>query len=347
MGDGSNIEGSKEFNEEESNRFDYLMVRYLTKEATDLEKEELRQFTDNGYEKRFHAWMDNYSETETTNLSPKLRREVLANILGEERSQTKWSAGSGWWRWAAVLFISIGGVMWFTLRNSQPTHMVVHEQEVSITNPEMRVLKGKQFVVLPDGSRVLMNRNSEMSYSLESFGGALREVRLTGEAFFDIVHNPEKPFLVKTGDVETRVLGTSFNVNMHQSKVVVTVTRGLVEVGRENQVYAKIRPDEQITVNTETEQFNTAAVHAAEEIAWKNTYLVLDNMDLDSAAKLIGDHYGVKLIFSNRAVANCRMTASFLNNENLTTVLKVFSQVIGASYKIEGNTILIEGGSCE
>lgn len=347
MGAENNTGDSKDFNREELVRFDFLMGRHLAQEATDLEIEELRRLSEKGYEKRYHEWMDAYSDPETTNLAPKSRKEILMNILGEERSRTKWWVDNGWWSWAAVLFVALGGVLWFTQRSGEPTQIVVNQQKAIVPVNEMRVLTGKQYVVLPDGSRVLMNANSELSYFPDSFEGGSREVRLSGEAFFDIVRNPEKPFLVKSGEVVTRVLGTSFNVNMHQSKVVVTVTRGLVEVGRENRVYAKIKPDEQITVNTETEQFKTSSVHATEEIAWKNAYLVMDNMDLESAAKLIGDHYGVSLIFSNKAVVQCRMTASFLNNENLNTVLNVLSQVIGASYKIDGNRILIEGGSCE
>jgi transmembrane sensor len=212
---------------------------------------------------------------------------------------------------------------------------------------EWQVAKGKQFLTLPDGSTVLMNDSSELRYSPASFRAGSREVTLTGEAYFDIVRDPQKPFRVKTGSVVTRVLGTSFNVNMQQNKVVVTVTRGLVEVGGGDRVYARIRPDEQITVDTDTEQYNTAIVSATEEIAWKNAYLVLDNIDLEKAGQMIGDHYGVMVAFTQAEVRKCRITASFMNEENLETVLTVLTKMIGASYKIEAKKVSIEGGSCD
>ena len=192
-----------------------------------------------------------------------------------------------------------------------------------------------------------MNEHAELTYSPASFQNGSRDVTLRGEAYFDIAHDPTKPFRVRSGTVVTRVLGTAFNVNMQQNKVVVTVTRGLVEVGSTQRVYAKIKPHEQITVNTQTEQYNTASVSATEETAWKDAYLVLDNTDLEKAGQLIGAHYGVKLAFSRAEVKKCRITASFMHQEDLDTVLTVLTKMIGATYSIENGHVLIEGGSCD
>ncbi len=347
MNSENDMGGSGEGRQNELLRFDFLMKRHLEQQATDLEKKELRRLVDNGYGARFEEWIDEYGGANSIHLPPAKRQEILTNIIGDKSNGYRWWPNTVWLRWAAVLFIAMGGMMWFVLRGSKPNQIAMDQPKVSSSTNEMRVLKGKQFVILPDGSRVLMNANSILSYFPESFDGASREVKLSGEAFFDIVSNPDKPFLVKSGDVITRVLGTSFNVNMQQDKVVVTVTRGLVEVGKEDRVYAKIKPDQQITVHTENEQFNTISVHATKEIAWKDNYLVVDNTDLEMAGTMIGEHYGVQLIFTNKDVLKCRMTASFLNNEDLTTVLNVLSQVIGATYKREGNKIVIEGGGCE
>src|SRR5690606_22184900 len=84
-------------------------------------------------------------------------------------------------------------------------HGIVKEAEEGIH------FSGKQFLHLPAGSTVILNKNSELGYD-DDFGTEIREVRLTGEAFFDVEHDPDHPFIVKTGDVNTRVLGTAFNV---------------------------------------------------------------------------------------------------------------------------------------
>lgn len=336
-----------EFNPAGMERFDFLMARYLAGDASDPEKEELRQLTDNGYEFRFQAWLDAHSDADSTeiNLPGKAREEILTNILGTARPQARRT--TMWWSWAAAVLLALGGFTWLTLRNSQPAHTSITRNEQPSWQDEPQVVRGKQFVILPDGSTVLMNEHAELTYSPTSFQKGSRDVTLRGEAYFDIAHDPAKPFRVQSGAVVTRVLGTAFNVNMQEDKVVVTVTRGLVEVGSTQRVYAKIKPDEQITVNTQTEQYNTASVSATEETAWKDAYLVLDNIDLEKAGQLIGAHYGVKLAFSRAEVRKCRITASFMHQEDLDTVLTVLTKMIGASYSIENGNVSIEGGSCD
>ncbi len=328
-------------------RFDFLMTRYLAGNASDVENQELRRLTENGYEFRFREWLDAHSDADSPeiNLPGKAREEILTNILGTAHPKAK--RATMWWSWAAAVLLALGGFIWLTLRSSQTAHVQIARNEQPSRQDEPQVIRGKQFLVLPDGSTVLMNEHAELTYSPASFRNGSRDVTLQGEAYFDIAHDPAKPFRVKSGTVVTRVLGTAFNVNMQKDKVVVTVTRGLVEVGNKQRVYAKIKPDEQITVDIRTEHYNTAPVSATEETAWKDAYLVLDNINLEKAGQLIGEHYGVKLTFSRAEVRKCRITASFLHHENLDTVLTVLTKMIGATYSIENGNIVIEGGSCD
>jgi ferric-dicitrate binding protein FerR (iron transport regulator) len=328
-------------------RFDFLMTRYLAGNASDVENQELRRLTENGYEFRFREWLDAHSDADSPeiNLPGKAREEILTNILGTAHPKAK--RATMWWSWAAAVLLALGGFIWLTLRSSQTAHVQIARNEQPSRQDEPQVIRGKQFLVLPDGSTVLMNEHAELTYSPASFRNGSRDVTLQGEAYFDIAHDPAKPFRVKSGTVVTRVLGTAFNVNMQKDKVVVTVTRGLVEVGNKQRVYAKIKPDEQITVDIRTEHYNTAPVSATEETAWKDAYLVLDNINLEKAGQLIGEHYGVKLTFSRAEVRKCRITASFLHHENLDTVLTVLTKMIGATYSIENDNVLIEGGSCD
>jgi ferric-dicitrate binding protein FerR (iron transport regulator) len=84
----------------------------------------------------------------------------------------------------------------------------------------------RQLINLPDGSKVVLNANSKLEYP-PGFSNNTREVYLDGEAYFDIAHDPGKPFIVHTGSISTRVLGTAFNINAYRSQqfVEVTVTR--------------------------------------------------------------------------------------------------------------------------
>ncbi|ODS81001.1 MAG: hypothetical protein ABS46_12695 [Cytophagaceae bacterium SCN 52-12] len=329
-------------------RFDRLMTTYLAGRASDQEKKELQHLTENGFEERFREWLDMHfrADVEIENLPGKTRQEILTNILGAASGKPK-AAGRWRWGWAAAVLLALGSALWLVMPDTAGEQWISAGAGFTNEGNEPIVIKGKQFLYLPDGSSVLMNEGAELSYSPASFENGAREVTLSGEAYFDIAHNPGKPFLVHTGPIITRVLGTAFNVSMKQKEVVITVTRGLVEVGGGNRVYAQIRPDEQIIVDTETRQYNTVSLSAEEEIAWKKTCLIFDNIDLEEAGRLVGEHYGVALAFEHAETVKCRITASFLNEEDLGTVLRVISEMIGASYTIEGNKARITGGSCE
>jgi transmembrane sensor len=324
-------------------RYDYLMDRYLAREASDSEKEELRMLTEGGFKDRFLERFDEVYYCEVSKTIPdKVRMEVLTNILGETRLQPV----GQWWKWAAaILILSIAG--WLSVRYYWSNRVFSPEYAVEQTKNKMLVYRGKQFLHLPDGSSVLLNEQSELSYSPALFKIGSRDVILKGEAYFDIAYDSARAFRVKSGSVVTRVLGTAFNVNMKNEKVTVTVSRGLVEVSSNNRILAQVKPDQQITVNTEIQEFNTTLIHADEEIRWKKRYLVFDNIDLEEAGRLIEEHYGVTISFTNPELRKCRITASFLNDEDLGVAMKVMSEMMGASYTIVGNNVLINGGSCD
>ena len=83
---------------------------------------------------------------------------------------------------------------------------------------------------LPDGSRVWVNQNTKIAYT-DEFAGDTREVTLSGEAFFEVAKDPDKPFIITSGAVRTTVLGTSFNVEAYAGKpIAVSVRSGLVKV---------------------------------------------------------------------------------------------------------------------
>ena len=96
-------------------------------------------------------------------------------------------------------------------------------------------------IVLPDGSTVILNANSKISYP-NVFASNERRINLEGEAFFDVTKNPEMPFIIEVNDAEVKVLGTSFNVNasIPEHKIEVFVETGLVQLSRKTNINEKI-----------------------------------------------------------------------------------------------------------
>ncbi|WP_439484179.1 FecR family protein [Cyclobacterium plantarum] len=122
----------------------------------------------------------------------------------------------------------------------------------SVDQPEMTVkqtLEGmRSTITLSDGSQIRLNENSEFEFP-EAFLNGQRLVRLEGEAFFDITPNPDKPFIVQTGNAEIVVLGTSFNINTHQA-TEVTVASGKVKVAnRVSREQAFLQPGQQAVLD--------------------------------------------------------------------------------------------------
>lgn len=326
-------------------RFDYLMARYLAREASRQEQEELRWLTENGFGTRFQQWIDEQYDLEAgaEPMPDPVQAEMLANILGAAPAKRKPFRFR--WSWAAAAVLLLGSVWWFAVRNV-PEEEKMAATEVRSEKQHQLNFKGKQYLKLPDGSTVLMSKGSELSYAPEMFAKGIRTVYLKGEAYFDVTHDPKSVFQVRAGAVVTRVLGTAFNVRALKSEVKVTVTRGLVEVGADDRVYTKVKPDEQVTVNVGSDQFKTTRVNTAQELAWRNSSLIFDNITLEEARGLIEHHYGTELLFTDPEILHCRITASFLNAEDLPTVLKVLSAMTGAAYSIDGKKATITGGSC-
>lgn len=148
---------------------------------------------------------------------------------------------------AAVLLIVTGFFFYrSTLRN---TIDGVYQLEVSTQASQRRQLE------LPDGSKVWLSPNSKLTYP-EQFGKDSRTVNLVGEAFFEVTHDTQHPFIVQSGTVRTKVLGTSFNVSAYpqQAEMDVTLVTGKVAVNLQNRselIAATITANQRITVNKE------------------------------------------------------------------------------------------------
>jgi len=188
-------------------------------------------------------------------------------------------------------------------------------------NISVVAVKGeKKTIHLPDGSLVFLNSNSSISY-LKNFKNS-RELQLTGEAYFEVVKNPEKPFLVKTDKITTRVLGTSFNIEAYKnSRTKVSVNTGKVEVDIKefsekiflikNQQLSFMTGGQAVLSKDNSEDFN----------AWTRNTIVLNNTSLGDAAKILENWYDIKINFSSKKLKEMTISGKF-KDEKLSNVLK-------------------------
>lgn len=207
----------------------------------------------------------------------------------------------------------------------------------------------KSQVALADGSKIWVNSGSSLQYP-KSFTGDIREVYLSGEAYFDIQHDAAHPFIIHTGGVLTTVLGTAFNIREDKAMhtVTVTVTRGKVSVANGNHLLGFITPNQQISFNTVSKKQTKTAVDANKAIAWQDAYMHFNDITFAEAASQLEKRFNVKIAFTNRKVQNCRFTGTAMEKDKLDEILKIICAFNNATYKTNADgTITIDGPGCD
>lgn len=208
-----------------------------------------------------------------------------------------------------------------------------------------------QEVTLADGSIVTLNAASKLIYP-ENFSDTLRAVTLEGEGFFDVVPDPDRPFVVSSGGVNTKVLGTSFNIQAYKdSKEKVSVASGRVLVFQKGRIKDKqvvLLPDQQAVY--QDGKFDKRQVDMDEVMAWKQGVLLFKQSTLNEAVSILERKYDVDIKLEGRALRNCTVTGKFNKSTSLEKVLENFKYVLGIQYEYKSsNQIVIRstGSGCQ
>jgi transmembrane sensor len=192
----------------------------------------------------------------------------------------------------------------------------VNNQDISVVTNNSNSFR---IVELKDGSIVTLNRNSSIRFNNDQNG--IRYLELDGEAFFNIVRNEDKPFIVETEGLETSVLGTSFNISERDTLISVTVATGVVEVSYKNKT-VKLKPNQRSTYSTTSKLFRTSNLNHRLFTSWYKNIIKLEGVSMGEVAEFLTYRYGVKVQFYNEKAKNNRMTISLGPTQNLQTILE-------------------------
>lgn len=176
--------------------------------------------------------------------------------------------------------------------------------------------RGKDFsFILADGTRVWLNGSSHLEYP-SRFDGGERVVRLQGEAYFAVAKDAAHPFVVKSGRMETRVLGTQLNVSDYNGRTSeVTLVTGVAEVSsNSSNTYTRLRPGQNATVKQDG-RITVRAVDTELYTAWKDGYFSFDNITLGDAMRRIADWYGLEVAIDKPSVTHLRLR--YYNERNV------------------------------
>ncbi len=238
--------------------------------------------------------------------------------------------------------------------------------EVAATPKEVATKNGVSTkMILPDGSTVWLNAGSKLDYTRIGKSGN-REVQLTGEAFFDIVKNPKRPFIIHTSKIDVKVLGTKFNVKAYpEDKTVETsLVQGSVEVFVKNRPGEKflLKPNQKLVLlnNAETDVLPKATLNRsaklpiiaidhltyrnndtmAVETSWMQNKLVFENEAFAEVARKMERWYDVRIQFRNKTLEDELLNGDF-RKETLKQALEALRITTDFRYKIEDKTVLI------
>ena len=166
-------------------------------------------------------------------------------------------------------------------------------------------------VMLPDGSEVVLNGNSSLTFDTKWDSSSGRNVWMEGEAYFQVVHTRNhSPFVVHTSqDLRIEVLGTKFNVNDRRGVTEVVLDEGRVKVENDSGTYI-MEPDEMITYSQQQPTFIPVRVNADEKISWKEKVLIFEDEPLHRIASRLADGYGLKIVFEDTSLAKQTFTGS-------------------------------------
>lgn len=329
------------------NKFRSIVAKYLKGRADEEETDMIEK-----YYELFAGKPDQLSglsEEEQAEVNERMKGNITRRIAARP-VRSRPLLGGVFWRVAAAFLILIGaGWVFFVVREPQ-------DSRVNLTTAGTvthRSVKGQtKFVVLPDGSRIVLHGDTQIEYDRD-FNNKTREVSLTGEAYFDVVHlnnggRKPVPFVIRTGKIRTTVLGTAFSIKSlpSESEVVVTVTRGKVRVDDGGKHTSLLTANEQMTYNTHTTVADEKVVKSQELTAWVQADMVFQEMPFGALAEMLAKRYGVKISFQNPQLQNCLITGRFSGTETLEEVFKVLTLTSNTKYTLESSELVLSGEGC-
>jgi len=199
-------------------------------------------------------------------------------------------------------------------------------------------------VVLPDGSVVFQHKGSRISYP-EKMDGDTREVTLAGEAYFEVVKDPARPFLIRAGQTITRVVGTSFDVRGGQDTVIVTVLTGRVMLMQKDQAKSVMLTPGQRGTYSAAQGLTKIENDDVNFLSWQTGVLTFDNTPLAQVVHDLTRHFGQPIELQSPAVNACTWT-SVHTRQTLDDILNELEVALSIKVTRAGHKIIVSTNGC-
>lgn len=310
-----------------------LIEKYFEGNITDAEIKELSDWIKN--DRRLQNWWEEEFSKSDADINPILRDKLFARIKEETQGEEKRKViRMNPWKWAAAILLPIC-VAFFT-------YYLIDSSQTAGAPFIVKADKGdKATIELPDGTNVVLNSASQLSY-LNNFGEKVRRVQLNGEAYFKVAHDEKRAFIVQVGDLEVKVLGTSFNVSAYEDAKDVTVVLLEGKVG----IYAQemphiMKPGDKIEYNKTTHKITATQVHPNDYIEWTKGNIYFEKESLENIMKTLSRIYDVEIRFDSSKLPKEYFTGT-IPGGGIQNALNILMLTSPFYYEMDGSVIVLK-----
>ena len=227
-----------------------------------------------------------------------------------------------------------GDTLRYTLAESPDT--IIHYNTLTIP-------KGNDYhLMLSDGSVVYLNTSSRLRYPVR-FSGKTREVELLGEGYFDVKHDPDHPFIVKTKDVAVKVLGTSFNLRAYQEEeaIYTTLVEGRVEV-RNQQSEVILSPSQQAVCTPEGRNIDVQTVNTDYYVGWISGRFIFYNTRLDDILTRLQQWYNFEVFYEKEELKDLPFSLNIDKHKDFSHILNALERTERVRFSIKDKTVVVK-----
>ncbi len=314
-----------------------IIANFLQKQASKDEIESLKEWEDKSdRNKVFLKRMEEYwSQTNEEKVNPRSEAARLRLLTRMDGSYDKHKLKPVSYLMkiaAAIIFIvSIAGISVYIASNAG---FFTQNNWVVVSTDAGQQSK----ITLPDGTEVWLNAATEVKYCATQ---DYRRVKLSGEAYFEVEHAPDFPFVVETEDVSISVLGTKFSVSHYPDSKITDaslLTGKITASALGSNEDIEITPGQKIVYNSDIEEFTRSALRGKNHVAWRYGVLIFDNESFDELIQKLERYYAVKFIYETKDFSNVHYTGT-LDNLSIEKVLEFINLTIPVAYEIDNKTI--------
>lgn len=316
-----------------------IISRILRGRASSLENKEFNEWYDQGLNSPLK--IHDYKKRDKDQIGKEIFEKTLKKIHSDLPHSKDAKVSFLSWKVAASIILLIGLGFLFIQVNEwnkpidhQENRMLVFENGVGMFKK----------VRLPDGSTVRLNHRSKITVA-ENFQEN-RWVELEGEAFFEVQRDTLHPFRIKTQELVTEVLGTSFLIrNQPDQPKIVAVKTGLVKVQDEKKQVFMLEATKGLTYQKGEGSLSTINADAS-LFGWIEERLVFDQTNMKTMVQVLEEWYGVSIQHNITDTLTCKISGTY-KEQSLENLLKIIQYSIPLSYKIDGKNLILNFNNCQ